>query len=311
MKIDAIKTWKDWEISFQDIETFRPLIREIFAKHKLAMGPIKNTFAGTNAVFQVGQYIVKIFVPTRVKPWDQDDYAIELLSLKTMNTLANNTPKLYAYGTIRKKLEWSYLVMEYKNGHLMKDLRGSLEMKQKKAIVKQLENFLSVYHTKVECLIDKNKIQEDRIKDNRWAFLKESIREELYDLISLIDSNACVRVHGDLTGDNLIFDGKDIIVLDFADTGYWPPYYEYAPIVLDLFYYDQDFISLFFDSESLSTTVDLVVKSILIHDFGGDIAKDLLKNPKEISSLQQLKESLKKEIQDRICSSFDSNSSSI
>jgi thiamine kinase-like enzyme len=201
--------------------------------------------------------------------------------------------------------------MEYKNGHLMKDLRGSLEMKQKKAIVKQLKNFLSVYHTKVECLLDKNKIQEDRRKDNRWAFLKESIREELYDLISLIDSNACVRVHGDLTGDNLIFDGKDIIVLDFADTGYWPPYYEYAPIVLDLFYYDQDLISLFFDSDSLSTTIDLVVKSILIHDFGGDIAKDLLKNPKEISSLQDLKERLKKEIQDRICSSFGSNNSSI
>jgi thiamine kinase-like enzyme len=311
MNIDAIKTWKDWEISFQDIETFLPLIREIFDKHKLTMGPVKNTFAGTNAVFQVGQYIVKIFVPTRVKPWDQDDYAIELLSLKTMNTLANNTPKLYAYGKILKKLEWSYLVMEYKNGHLMKDLRGSLEMKQKKAIVKQLKNFLSVYHTKVECLLDKNKIQEDRRKDNRWAFLKESIREELYDLISLIDSNACVRVHGDLTGDNLIFDGKDIIVLDFADTGYWPPYYEYAPIVLDLFYYDQDLISLFFDSDSLSTTIDLVVKSILIHDFGGDIAKDLLKNPKEISSLQDLKERLKKEIQDRICSSFGSNNSSI
>ncbi len=102
MELNDIATWQDWCQSFQDIATFKPLIHEICRQHHLDLDHIENTFPGTNAVFKIGNYIIKIFVPDDLKPWLQDDYSIELKNALSSNKTSDYTPKLYAHGMIKK-----------------------------------------------------------------------------------------------------------------------------------------------------------------------------------------------------------------
>ena len=58
-----IHDWPSWSKVFQSIEAFEPLIKYIFSKHKLLFSAIEKLKPGTNGVFKVGAYVVKIFAP--------------------------------------------------------------------------------------------------------------------------------------------------------------------------------------------------------------------------------------------------------
>lgn len=58
-----IENWSDWGCVFQSIPAFDGLIREIFRREALPCSGISNLTPGTNAVFRVGDYVIKIFFP--------------------------------------------------------------------------------------------------------------------------------------------------------------------------------------------------------------------------------------------------------
>jgi len=58
-----ITDWQAWGNTFQSITAFTPLIRFIFTREQLPFAPVENRKPGTNAVFKVGAYIIKIFAP--------------------------------------------------------------------------------------------------------------------------------------------------------------------------------------------------------------------------------------------------------
>ena len=55
-----INNWDDWGKLFQSISAFTPLVEHIFHKENLPYANIENLKPGTNAVFKVGEYVIKI-----------------------------------------------------------------------------------------------------------------------------------------------------------------------------------------------------------------------------------------------------------
>ena len=70
--------WTSWGKVFQAAESFGPLIKYIFKLHKLPFSSIEHCTPGTNAVFKVGSYIIKIFAPNESGMDTDSDYNTEL-----------------------------------------------------------------------------------------------------------------------------------------------------------------------------------------------------------------------------------------
>lgn len=297
MTIDAIATWEDWCQSFQQIKTFEGLIHEIFERHNLRVEQIENTYPGTHTVFKVGVYIVKIFVPSHVKPWDEDDYAIELRNALDNDRIRAYTPKLYGHGAIKKSGLWQYLIYEYVEAKHFFEVIDHLSYDEKKMIVAQLKRFLARFNVKPKAPFDHTNLINRVIKSKRWDFLNDGVQIELFEYIKHIDVTDSVIVHGDITGDNVLFNKDGIVIIDFGDSCLAPFYYEYAPIALDLFKLDKALMVLFCEGE-LDVLIERIIKSILIHDFGGDMAAVLLQGH-HVASLVDLQDSLRKAINRR------------
>lgn len=77
-----INTWKDWSKVFHSIEAFTPLVKYIFMKEKLSFTQLEKLTPGTNAVFKVGNYIIKIFAPTEAGMDVGTNFDTELFGIK-------------------------------------------------------------------------------------------------------------------------------------------------------------------------------------------------------------------------------------
>ena len=60
---ETLQNWADWGRVFADWAAFAPLVREIFRRNGLPMGEVRALPPGTNAVFRVGDLVVKIYAP--------------------------------------------------------------------------------------------------------------------------------------------------------------------------------------------------------------------------------------------------------
>lgn len=297
MNINDIKNWDDWCQCFQNINTFKDLIHKICIKHHLPFSQIENTYPGTNAVFSVGHYVIKIFVPFGIKNWANDDYQIELNSVLNMKN-NHSSVKIYGHGIINLEKEWKYIIFEKIEGKHFKDIIHTLTIEDKKIVIHQLKAFLKDFNKTAKG--NEESIITRIIYGDRWSYLSENVLKEFHQYLEKIDLSESVWVHGDLTGDNIIYKNKDIFVIDFGDVCVAPKYYEYAPIVYDLFEFDHELIDLFFDGKSIDQIIHPLMKSIFIHDFGGLMVKHLIKNPEFITSFEELQERLYEQLSNRL-----------
>lgn len=112
--VDEELNWNKWCEIFQSIQFFKPLIKQIFVIHELGNElEIKNLTPGTNAVFKVNNYVVKIFVPENAAAWGFSDYENELHYMKYAISLKVPTPNILANGCIHDRYDFFYIVMDY------------------------------------------------------------------------------------------------------------------------------------------------------------------------------------------------------
>lgn len=272
--INSIKSWDLWCKHFQNIDLFKTLIEEISNLNGLDIKPIFNTYPGTNGVFSMGSYIFKIFVPEEIVSWSSE-YWIELKRGEELKTLNISTPKIVAHGVVERDFKWYYIVYERAEGVLVKDIFNSLTTIEKRNIVDQLVEFIQKFQS-VEVETDKRFHTYDSSID-RYCFLDSNGKSDLKRYLNSINLEDIVAVHGDLTADNIIYNEGKITIIDFGDSREAPTFYEYSPIIFDLLDCDSEVISYFFERIGIEPNCHLIINSILIHDFGGDIIKELLR----------------------------------
>ena len=90
-------------MGLQLIKDFTPLAREICRREKLEFTSLENLTPGTNAVFCVGNYVVKIFAPKESGFDLQADYLNESAVCGALTERGISTPRLVACGSVQDR----------------------------------------------------------------------------------------------------------------------------------------------------------------------------------------------------------------
>ena len=276
-----ITNWEDWSKVFQSIPEFKNLISLIFQKEKISFLNIQNLTPGTNAVFRVDNYVIKIYAPKESGLDSIIDYTNEkvVCSFLTSNKKKVSVPKLIRYGSIEDKYLFYYLIFEFIDGEEATVYLQAASFEQKKAFVQQLHEILKELNQATPNLIEEVDIIERCINGERILRLPTQLQTEIKKYIQRIDvkSNK-VLVHGDLNPSNILVDNHGKIkIIDFADACLAPRWYEFAPIIFELFKCDPILCKLFVESKNISIFIEELINSLCVHDFGPDIIIDTCK----------------------------------
>lgn len=116
-----INNWKDWGRLFQSVPAFAPLVEYIFKKEGLPLTKIENLTPGTNAVFKVGDLVVKIFAPAESGTDQSLDLQTELFAAQWANMTGVSAPRMISNGIVEDRYRFAYIISEYIEGLVFTD----------------------------------------------------------------------------------------------------------------------------------------------------------------------------------------------
>lgn len=286
-----IDGWASWGAVFQSIAAFSPLIEEILCRHALPAAPVRHCTPGTNAVFRVGGYVVKIFAPRESGLESEAEARTEYFSVARAKALGVPVPTPVAEGVLDDKYRFPYLVTEFVDGAPFEVCAAAMTPQEKTAAARRLRALTDRLNT--PCA-DFNGIDviRDRTRRKCWAPFPKRFQRERDAWAAAHDFGERVFVHGDLGEDNLLVTGDGLCILDFADAVLAPRSYEQALVAAELFAFDGDFLRGYFADLSAAEIAEICFEGLAIHDFGGDIVCGRLGTPERFAGLSDLRERL-------------------
>lgn len=296
--LEEIKDWETWGKVFQSIPAFEKLIAKIFEKESLNFKDISHLTAGSNAVFKVDNFVVKIFAPIESGFNTEIDYNSEILGMKRAIDLDINIPNIVAASFIKDKYLFNYIIMDYIEGKDAKDVLRHYSAGQKVEFVRQLKENISKMNTKFEGSYPAFDMKERILTNTRWNELNNKIVTQVKELVSSYDMQNKVYVHGDITSENVMLTQNGMFyIIDFADSRIAPKEYELPPILFDLFDFDKIMINEFIDGQDIESFVEKCFYGILMHEFGFYFVKLICervigKDAIELSDILEIKEAL-------------------
>jgi len=287
-----IQGWNSWGDIFQDIPAWEELIIHIFDKEDLKFEKIENLTPGTNAVFKVGEYVVKIFAPKESGLDTTMDVQTELFSVKHAEKLGVSVPKCVVDGVIEDKYIFPYMIMDYVVGREFAEIRNKLSDDEKIDFGRRLRGITDKMNKPCRRFNDIDVVNE-KGRYQRWEKYPIEFRQERLAYIKARSYGELVFVHGDLCNDNiLITEDNQPCIIDFADAVSAPIIYEHSHIASELFRFDKAFLKGFFGNYNPEKLAKMCFDGLLIHDFGGDIIAQRVASAGKINSLQDMKQAL-------------------
>jgi len=287
-----INGWSSWGRVFQSIKDFEPLIKYIFNRHNLPFKEIEHCMPGTNAVFKVGDFVVKIFAPKESGMDTDSDYKTELFGIERANRLGISVPQLLASGTAEDKYVFHYLIMEHISGGSFGQLESGMTDEEKIEFGKKLREITDRMNTPCERFNHIDVINR-ALHCERWSKFPLSFQNERKEYLKQYKITAPVYVHGDLNPDNVWIDAKGkLYIIDFADAVLAPSEYELAAVVCELFCFEKPYMDGYFGEYDAVKFTEKCFDGLLLHDFGYNIIRCNLGHIDEITSLAVLRERL-------------------
>ncbi len=294
-----IYNWESWGEVFHSIEAWQPIIKYIFKVENLPFTYVEYLTPGTNAVFKVGDYVIKIFAPKESGIDSTAEIETEIFAVNHAQKLGISVPTFIAYGVLEDKYLFFYMIMKFIKGREFTKAAPNFSYEEKIAFGKKLRDITDKMNIFCNPFNDVDVIY-DKERHRRWDKYPEKFKEERLCYLKTHDFGENVFVHGDLCSDNiLIADTGDIYIIDFADAVMAPIIYEQALVASELFNFDGAFLSGYFGHYDVNWLTDLCYDGLLIHDFGGDIVEQHVACPKEIRSLEVMNKKLFNIIEER------------
>ena len=125
-----IHNWKEWTLVYKSIRAFYQIIISLFQKEHLPLSRIENVDRSTNAVFKIGNYILKIYA---IKESEKEtvDRETEFYVTNFVESLGIKTASMIVSGIIKDKYTFEYIIFKYIDGIEIKYvLRDTDELKQ-------------------------------------------------------------------------------------------------------------------------------------------------------------------------------------
>lgn len=267
-----INGWDSWGSLFCDREAFARLSEVIFEKERVgAPGSLLALTPGTNAVFRVKDYVLKIYAPME-SGIGTDDYPIELKAQQSAQKNRVRVPAIIAHGAIQDRYLFQYLIMEYIDGKEAKELLPSFSKAQKIDFAQKLRLLLEKLHKPNGTVLPAIDVIGRAVNNPRLRKLPFCLAEDMKARALSTRMENGVLAHGDITKENVLIcpDGS-LALIDFADSVFAPPFYELAPVAFDLFQFDRDLIRAFIGNHPMEKWLGSLMDSLSIHDFGADI----------------------------------------
>ena len=301
MLFDPILSGKEsWSAVFQSTEAFSPLANAIFRKEGLDFSPLSNLTPGTNAVFQSGDRVIKIYAPLESGFDGAAEFAAEKAAMRHAERMSIAAPKIFAAGVMTDRYTFPYLIMELvRGGQDAGPVLKKMAEGEKSDFAWQVANTLSALHQPAQ---DPLPPTVDPIKSaaRMRRKLPASLVQELTALADEAMALSPVLCHGDLTGENVLFTDGGFRIIDWADSRMAPPVYELPPLVFELLQADPAAVSAFFGEVAPNEALRLTLLGCSIHPFTGEILQGWCRRSgmdlAEIDNLEKLTNELKKRV---------------
>ena len=303
-----IEGFASWETVFNDLSIWKALTKAIYAKEGIPMGRMQKLTPGTNAVFRVGDTVVKIFAPVEAMVSDSDDFQVELTAHTAAALVGVSVPKILAHGCYRDSYSFSYVIMEFIEADEIRTVLPKLSYQEQMDVLRQLKQTVDLLHS---VPIDNNEQRIDHvlqraINNKRWEIYNRQVSNEVQDILLQsfmgIQNLPLHRVHGDMTGENvLVSKSGKVFLIDFADSCIAPAKYEDVAILGGALSYNPDLCKRYFAYANPSEFVMQLFPYFLLHDFGAgylrDIAFSMLNcKASDVQSLSELESALVKHL---------------
>lgn len=318
MLLPEIESWEQWGKIFTDTKLWTPVVKEICKGHNITFSDIRAGFPGTNAVFILdNEYVVKIYAPGC-----HEDYTHEL---EIHSVLQKNddipVPKILLNGVFEDRALWPYIIMEYRNGYPIREVRKKISRENLLEIYSSLGKIVRKIHdTSFSSFSNaknlpkdwkrfiNNRIEECIIENIEKGILTSEVIDEIKpfiegnNILSLKDD--MVLLNGDLTEDHLLleeYSGNWEIsaLIDLADGRIGVKEYDWIPLWFGLLDMDIEGLEVFMHSYDRKIVIDEKFRSkamtyTLLHQYGTLIISDVLKkmSNSSIDSLKILQELL-------------------
>ena len=283
---------RDWENVFQSITTFTPLVEHILNIEKLPSVNIENLSPGTNAVFKIGKYVIKIFAPMESKV-EQRLPQTEVFATQHIHRLGISASNVIAHGLVKDKYNFAYIIFEYVEDILAKTFDTMAEA-EKMNIGRKLREITDRMNTPCESFNDID-IMNDRSRDRCWDRYSEKFKQERLAYIKSHNYGEKVFVHGDLCGDNLLLTPhNELYIIDFADALLAPKAFEHALLAIES-ELDPMILRGYFENDTVDDFIETCLSGILLYgDF--ETVEELLYNPDDYNTIDDLRKTIRRKI---------------
>jgi len=290
----SISDWDSWGRVFQSIEAFTPLVRFIYVREGLPFSDMEHLSEGTNAVFKVGQTVVKVFAPQESGVNDNMDYQTERFGIRRANNLGIDAPKLLAHGCVRDAYAFDYLILQYINAKELDTVNESLTNDEKEAFARKLRVVTDRMNTPCEEMQSVD-VMERALANNRWQRFPKNFEKERVAFLRAFAWPAPVYVHGDLNpGNVLVGAGVTPCIIDFADALRAPVAYEWADVVCELFRFDAAYMKGYFGADwDAADMTETCLCGLLMHLYGYNIIEDRFGDTSVFTGLSVLRKRLR------------------
>jgi thiamine kinase-like enzyme len=298
---EHITSPQEWENIFQSIAAFEPLLEYIFDKEKLPFAKIESLAPGTNAVFKIGGYIVKIFAPAESGIDYQGNLQSEYLAARQAAELNIPVPKIIANGFVQDMYRFDYMITEYITGAELGEAAETMSDAEKINIGRKLRAITDKMNVPCEIfngsdIIKESKIfYEDTSRESFWDSCPEQFKKERLAYIKSHKYGENVFVHGDLCPDNILLTPQgELYIIDFADAVTAPKVYEHALAALES---DLDLMILrgYFDDYAGDEFIEMCLSGLLISNiYDEEFVEARIGSRSEWQCLEDLRKGLKR-----------------
>ena len=298
--VKQLDKWDDWHDEKKSVSAFALLIEYIMKKEKLPVAAIENLTPGTNAVFKVGEYAVKIFVPSEMYEAENKGYGtdvnIELFGMEWANKMGVPSPKLIAHGIVEDKYLFRYMIMEHVRGVELDKFEDRLSYEDKVTIGRNVRKITDKLNLPCENFTPID-IMEFAINNEGWKNegFPESFLAELSEYLKDFEMGQKVYCHGDFHEGNILVDeNMNVSLIDFADAMYAPAEYELVYIVSSLFGFEKPYMEGFFGEDyCVDAVLELCMTWLPIHAWSHGLLADIIGPAAEIKSFSVMRKRLR------------------